>query len=96
MRGSVILASFSAAATPERGERLVVVDVGGRDGGDHGRLGVAPEVLPEEPRQHGVAVRDEVGLLLLLPAGARGGRRRGLERMSNEMTEYLVCTSIQL
>ena len=65
-------------ASPERGERLVVVDVCGRDGGDHGRLGVAPEVLPEEPRQHGVAVRDEVRLLLL-PAGARGRRRRGLE-----------------
>ena len=69
----------SSAASPERGECLVVVDVGGRDGGDHGRLGVAPEVLPEEPRQHGVAVRDEVGLLLLLPAGARGGGRRRLE-----------------
>ena len=79
----------SSAASPERGERLVVVDVGGRDGGDHGRLGVAPEVLPEEPRQHGVAVRYEVCLLLLLPAGARGGRRRGLEISGRyQMIEY--------
>ena len=64
---------------PERGECLVVVDVGGGDGGDHGRLGVAPEVLPQQPRQHRVAVRDEVALLLLLPGGAGRCGRGGLE-----------------
>ena len=61
------------------GERLVVVDVGGGDGGHHGGLGVAPEVLPQQPRQHRVAVRDEVALLLLLPDGAGRCGRGGLE-----------------
>ena len=51
---------------PERAQRLVVVDVCRRDGRQHGRLGVAAQVLFEQPREHRVPVRNELGLLLLV------------------------------
>ena len=51
---------------PESGERFFVIDVGRADGGDHGRLRVAAQVLPQEPREHRVPVGDVVALLLLL------------------------------
>lgn len=34
---------------PERAKSFIVVDVGGRYGGDHGRLGVTSEVLTKQP-----------------------------------------------
>ena len=77
-------------ALPKRGERLVVVDVCGRDGGDHGGLGVAPEVLPQQPRQHRVAVRDVVGLLLLLPARLGRCGRGGLDGAEANMCNLPV------
>ena len=62
--GLCLRVSFSFS--PESGERLVVVDVGRGEGGHHGRLAVAAQVLSQQPGQHGVAVRNKLGLLLLL------------------------------
>ena len=61
-----MLSSSSPVRVSEGGERLVVVDVRGGDGRHHRGLRVAAEVLPQQPGQHGVSVRDELAFLLLL------------------------------
>ena len=53
---------LGAIGIAQRAQRLVVVDVGGRDGRQHGRLRVAAQVLLEQPGEHRVAVRYELGL----------------------------------
>jgi hypothetical protein len=58
-----------ALKIPEGGKGLVVIDVGGGDGGDHGGLAVAPEVLAEQPGEDRVSVRYEVGLFRFLALG---------------------------
>lgn len=57
----LVLDGFGAGSVPEGGKRLVVVEIGGGNGGDHHGLGVAAEGVLEHARQLGVAVGDVVG-----------------------------------
>lgn len=56
----------SAADLPQRAQRFVVVDIGRRYRGNHGRFRVATEIFPQQPCQDGVTVRYEVCFLGLL------------------------------
>lgn len=54
---------------PKRAQRFVVVNIGRRYRGNHGRFRVATKVFPQQPCQDGVTVWYEVGLFGLLAFG---------------------------
>ncbi len=72
----VVLDALGRVGVPQRAERLVVVDVGGADGRDHGGHAVAAKRVLEQPGEHAVAVGHlgGGGALLLLARREVGER----------------------
>ena len=80
---------------PQRRERLVVVDVCGRDGGNHDSLGVAAECRLQQLRQHVRAVGHED--LLLWVVGFVGKGRDAVAQSLKYIYAYIcLCVYVYI
>lgn len=95
----LVLDALGTVSVPQRGERLVVVPVGGADVGEHAALVVAAERVLEQPRQLRVAVGDVGPLVHQRTAGETGGPHEpaaGGQAPSEGPAETLTCHLITL